>query len=294
MRWTCSAAGIRWPTAVVAGILLFAAGWAHAQEVKFTFVNETGYDGVRIDYKAGVTSAPERLVADGSRWSKTIRVDDDKWSANPHFLVFFAGVSDGSHPVGFENMSIALPVRVRKTDSGEVVFPLRLFSSISGREMTRLESMSLADDQFERRMLGEQIAKHYIGSLGDHSNALARRAIGIWMDAAFSLTRDTENRFRMSDEAATAIGKAWEGNANREDRYRRLTREASSLHWNDIRQIVPLLSQRKCEEARQLLRELQQDHEARPELAAMRIPGSIDDVMAERRRMVGEACDDPS
>lgn len=280
--------------AFLAGFVLLFPVLAGASErsVRFVFMDKTHYPNVRIEYHDGLLAEPVTLTKEqDGKWSHTVELASASWAVNPSFVIHFDREQGTDWPIDFKPFSIGLPLHITKVVDDELVIPVYLFTKISNDEMERLERLKRRDQVFERRMLSEQIAKHYISVFSSHRDSISRRAIANWFDSALSLTKYTDNLFTISHEAGDASLQAYEGDASTRAHYQRHVEDAASLFWSDVQQLNSLIDSGLCDEARSLVKYVRLRHLESPESYLYRLSGQDPDaVLAERERRVSAGC----
>lgn len=254
-----------------------------AGSTTFRFTNETGYDGISIQYVISPLSDAINLPYDGRAWEHRIEHDFAGWSVDPTFVIQFRRAQRG-WPIRFPPFSIAIPVHITKLAPERVSLPIHLFTSLASSSVERVERLTRSDQMFERRVLSEQMYRYLISKINNPDDRSVRRAVNLWFDSSFQLTTKVAGIFLPDEEAMLAATQSFSPSTEAGERFRRLAGDWKSLFWNDIHLLTPLLTSGRCEEAAALIAYVENKHAAAPEFAVYRLGETPPDTyLAERR-----------
>ena len=258
--------------ALAVAILVGVASQADAQTVFFKAPPDAP-SGLNVQVLTDqLATVPEDVPAVDGGWEYHVVPKPGAWRNEPVFLINLPERKPDTDGVSSDPMSLELGFSFKVNQSKDrFEVPIVLFKGVGVKERLRIEALR-PFQEYERILLAQALALHYIARLHDPHQPPVRYVTKLWFETVYAAIVSEHRPLRVSSGLLQTIGSVFDNDAPSASHFAGATAQVRQLAWRDQADLDPLLEARDCVSAKALIDYLEAYNTDNPDDAgAMRI-----------------------
>lgn len=194
----------------------------------------------------------ETIAPNNGSWEFHVARVPGEWRSEPTFLINLPARTVGASGVDSDATTLDLSFSFKASQANErFEVPLALFKGVGLKDRQAVEAMR-PFQQFEKILLAQALALHYIARLHDPHTSMARFSTKLWFETVFAAIA-AQRPLRVSPGLTQTIGQVFDDDADSLSHLNGAMAQIRQRTWGDQRDLGSLLANNDCQSAKALV-----------------------------------------